>query len=219
MKKNIRFIGVAILVSGLLLTSCKSGSENENGSQKDSTSVKVSDNCVYSYDNSTTKVAFTSYKFTKKVGVGGSFDQFTVNGGKQDKDPLNVIQNLDIIIPVSSINTNNKGRDENIVNYFFKTVGVDTIIGKVIAMDADKHQTTLLITMNGHSNMVVGDYTWKDNTYSFSADINVNDWEEGPGIKALNDKCKDLHTGKDGVSKLWPDVSLSFTTTLHKDCN
>lgn len=213
MKKNRLFmIGI---VASLFITGCKSGNNADEASSK---KEEVAKNCTYSYDNSTTTVGFTSYKFTKKAGVGGVFDNFTVNGAKQDKDPLNVIQSLHITIPVAGINTKNEGRDENIVNYFFKTVGVDTIVGEIISIDAAKKQTTMLLTMNGHSNMVTGDYTLENDTYKFTGEINVNDWEEGEGITALNEHCKDLHKGEDGISKLWPDVSISFTTTLHKNC-
>ncbi|MFT5582308.1 MAG: hypothetical protein ACI9G9_001573 [Psychromonas sp.] len=37
-------------------------------------------------------------------------------------------------------------------------------------------------------------------------------------MAALNTICKDLHTGDDGVSKLWSEVDLNFSTVLQTDC-
>lgn len=73
--------------------------------------------------------------------------------------------------------------------------------------------------MNDISIDVEGDYTFESNTFTFDSMVDVASWNGLPGITALNTVCEDLHTGEDGVSKLWSEVQLSFSTTLKSDCD
>lgn len=73
--------------------------------------------------------------------------------------------------------------------------------------------------MNNIAQEVKGQYTFVDDKFEFSATIDVANWNANSGITALNKICKDLHTGPDGVSKLWSEVDLKFSTTLASDCN
>ena len=72
--------------------------------------------------------------------------------------------------------------------------------------------------MNGKAVDVIGTYTLEGETFSFSATIDVAQWDGMGGIDALNEICRELHTGADGKSKLWSEVDLSFTTSLKKEC-
>lgn len=211
MKKSSKLLFVALL--GLALTNCTNKSEEAND-----VNTEV---CTFSYDNSSSNVGFTSYKFLSKAGVGGAFNDFNVSGGEANEDAAKVIESLSFEIPISGLDTKDAGRDQNISTYFFGTINTNEITGKVVKLDAEKGEATLSITMNGISNDVVGKYTLIDTDFSFNAEINVNDWKAEQGIEALNEECKALHTdvaNGDKVSKLWPDVSISFTTTLKKEC-
>ena len=73
--------------------------------------------------------------------------------------------------------------------------------------------------MNGVSIDIVGDYTFENNIFMFNSEIDVSSWNALTGITALNNVCKDVHTGEDGISKLWPKVELSFITKLKSDCD
>lgn len=37
-------------------------------------------------------------------------------------------------------------------------------------------------------------------------------------LAALNFACEELHKGKDGQSKLWPDIDVKITATLNPIC-
>ena len=63
--------------------------------------------------------------------------------------------------------------------------------------------------MNGIDYDVVGDYTLEDKLFSWESTIDVISWNALSGIDALNEECKDLHTGADGESKLWSEVACS----------
>lgn len=75
--------------------------------------------------------------------------------------------------------------------------------------------------MNEVAKVINGKYTLNGETFTFDAEINVNDWQAEAAVQSLNDACKDLHTdvvNGDTESKLWPDVTISFSTVFKKDC-
>ena len=59
----------------------------------------------------------------------------------------------------------------------------------------------------------------KDNEYLLTGAINVLDWKAEKGLKGINDACKDLHKGADGISKTWADVNLYISTILKEKCD
>lgn len=212
MKKRISLLFVAM--TSILLVSCN----NDNKTETQSTDVKK---CQYSYDASTTKVAFTAYKFLNKTGVGGTFNTVNISGEATADTPTEVIKKMNFEIPVNSLDTKNAGRDEKILKFFFGTINTQTISGKVVSIDTTKGSMELSISMNGQTQNVDGTFKLEGEVFTFNADIDVTKWNGESGIKALNDECKELHTdvaNGDKVSKLWPDVSISFTTTLKKNC-
>jgi hypothetical protein len=76
--------------------------------------------------------------------------------------------------------------------------------------------------MNDITNDVEGDYTLEDNVFTFNTEINVENWNAQAGINSLNEACKDLHTdveNGDTESKLWSEVTISFSTELTKKCD
>lgn len=214
MKKNVIVLMTAFI--GLTFSSCKNAATEDN---KQEVKEEI---CTYSYDNSSSKVGFTAYKFLSKTGVGGAFNELTVTGGEANEDAQKVIESLGFEIPISSIDTKDAGRDAKISKFFFGTIKTDKITGKVIKLDASKGEATLSITMNGVSKEVTGKYTLAEADFSFEAEINVDNWNAQSGITALNNECKVLHTdvaNGDKESKLWSDVTISFSTTLKKSCN
>lgn len=213
-----KFLWVALL--GLMISSC--GGNEDTANNADTTgqedTVKT---CLYSYDGSTSKVEFTSYKFLNKTGVGGVFENMEVQAGEANESAAEVMKSLSFKIPILSIFTKDEGRDKKIITYFFETIHTDTISGKVLGLDEETGKALLEITMNAVTNKVEGDYTLNDGAFTFNAEINVDNWNAQSGIKALNKECKDLHTDHangDKESKLWSDVTISFSTELKKDC-
>ena len=118
----------------------------------------------------------------------------------------------------SSVETNDEGRNGKVAKFFFETINTPTIEGKIKSIGKDG-KATISVTMNGIDVDVKGDYTLEGGDFSFTSTIDVSLWNALEGIKALNAECNDLHKGKDGVSKLWSEVALSFTTSLSSDCD
>jgi hypothetical protein len=162
-------------------------------------------------------LVWTAFKFTEKKGVEGSFNVINVESDGASKDPKKVIESISFLIETSSVETQNEERNGKIAKLFFGTIGTKNIKGRIKSL-SESGKATIEIEMNAMKKDVVGKYTLVDANFSFTATIDVVDWNAGGAITVLNTACKDLHTGADGKSKLWSEVDLSFTTTLKKEC-
>jgi len=209
--KKAYFLSVFVL-TGLFLASC--GGE----APKEETPEEQAPVCFYSYNHQSSEMTWTAFKFNEKTAVGGTFTEINVEGTIEGNDPMAILKSLSFDIPVSTIESQNEDRNGKIIKHFFGTIGTKNITGKVVEL-GDKGEATLEVTMNNIAQEVKGQYTFVDDKFEFSATIDVANWNANSGITALNKICKDLHTGPDGVSKLWSEVDLKFSTTLASDCN
>lgn len=207
MKKANFFIPV--LCGLALLSSCGSEPQEEETSDEQV--------CTYTYNEGMTSLDWTAYKTSEKVPVEGSFNNFEVTA-ESGSDPLEVAKSMSFTIETASVETNNPDRNAKINEHFFKTINTAQITGSVKALNKDG-SAVVTIKMNGVDFDVKGSYTLEELVFSFKASIDVASWNGVAGIEALNAVCKDLHTGADGVSKLWSEVAISFSTTLKSDCN
>lgn len=212
--KNIYISGLGLL---LLFSSCSGGEETQEPS-----SEQTVENCIYTYNPALTKLDWTAFKFLRKAGVPGTFTTINVEGSKSGGNPKSIIESLSFSIPVSSVETNNLDRNKKIDSLFFGKLNNTALLsGKVVDL-GDNGKAILLVAMNDISNEVEGDYTLNDNIFTFNTEINVERWNAQSGIKSLNEACKDLHTDAengDTESKLWSEVTISFSTELTKRCN
>lgn len=207
MKKSI-YLFAGILLS-MTLASCSSDVE----SAEDQTGAPV---CTYTYNEGATTISWTAYKTSEKVPVGGGFNSYVVEA-VSGTNALDVVKSMSFSIETNSVETNNPDRNTKIAEHFFKSINTEKITGKVKDLSGDG-SAVVTITMNGVDFDTKGDYTLEGENFSFKAVIDVSSWNGMSGIEALNTVCKDLHTGEDGVSKLWSEVEISFQTTLKSDC-
>lgn len=213
MKKNTKFLFVALLGAGLMFTSCSGETAEEEAAVEE---VIEESATLYQFDASSSTVGFTAYKFLNKTGVGGEFADFTISGAESSENAKEVIEGLSIEIPVTGLNTKDEGRDEKINKFFFGSINTSVITGTIKSLN-DNGKAVIEITMNDVSNDVEGEYTLTDGAFEFSADIDVMDWNGADGIKALNTECDDLHidhANGDTESKLWSEVNITFSTQL-----
>lgn len=217
MKKTILF---SSLLFGLLATSC--GEQDVADNEDVKLEVKEIQNCIYTFSAEKSTLDWTAYKFTRKAGVGGTFTQLQVDGKKKGAVPKDIIESLSFSIPTSTVETNDVSRNKKIDSLFFGGLEETALItGNVVSL-GDNGKATMMIKMNNIENEVVGDYTLEDNKFSFNTEISINDWNAEKQLEALNIACKDLHTDLENgetESKLWPDVTISFSTELTKECD
>ncbi len=206
MKKTI-FIGL-IVASSIAITGCKSEPKVEEEVQTET--------CFYGYNEGKTSLEWTAFKTNDKIGVAGGFNEIVVSSDKFE-DPKEVMESITFKINTASVETNNEERNGKVFKHFFQTINTPEITGSVKSLD-DGGKAIIEITMNGISVDVMGDYTLAHNAFTYETNIDLSAWNALTGINALNEVCKDLHTGPDGVSKLWSEVQLKFSTVLQSDC-
>jgi polyisoprenoid-binding protein YceI len=210
MKKTLfLFASMSILLG---FTSCKGDSAEETVSEENTAPA-----CFYSYNEGSTNFQWTAFKTTAKVGVSGGFNEIEVTSEDSD-DPMAVLKSMEFKMNTASVETNNEDRNGKVAKHFFETINTAEITGNVVAINEDG-KCIIKVTMNDISVDVEGDYTFENNTFTFDSMVDVAAWNGIAGITALNTVCEDLHTGEDGVSKLWSEVQLSFSTTLKSDCD
>lgn len=174
--------------------------------------------CFYTYDSTATEFAWTSYKTTEKKPVGGTFNEISITSDGSSDNPIALIESMKFSMKTASVETNNEERNGKIANLFFGTLNTSSIDGRVKKLK-DNGKAVIEVSMNGVSADIEGDYTLVDGKFSFDTSVDVTVWNAILGIQTLNAECYDLHTGGDGVSKLWTEVALSFSTQLISDCD
>lgn len=207
MKNRIVFFSA--LTVTLLMSSCTS-------EPKEIEVVKPEPTCKYSYNAESTEFEWTAFKTTEKVGVAGSFNEIKVTSIEVDNDK-DVIESIQFSMNTASVETNNEDRNGKVAKHFFETINTETIDGSIQSLGEDG-KAIVEISMNDLTIEVEGDYELNVGIFTFETMIDLSLWNAISGVDALNEICKDLHTGEDGVSKLWSEVQLSLKTTLTKTC-
>lgn len=202
------------LWSASLFFACGS---NTTSKEETSESATVADEaCTYSYISDSTKLKWTAYKFTKKTGVSGTFDQIVVSNTKSADSPVEVLAGSEFNISTASVNSGNLERDPKLVSFFFnQLVGTD-IIGKINSIN--NGDAVVSITMNGKTVDIVGKLMEEGNRVTLTASVDMTDFEGLDAVTSLNEVCSAKHTDEDGESKLWPDVDIVVSTVLRKEC-
>lgn len=205
MKNTLVFTIFTALVFGML-SSCTPKNNTE-------TSEVKSQEKIYLLNTDSIALQWTAYKTTQRIGVSGSFDSISINSEKTSGTIIELLTNTKIKISTASVNSNNEIRDPKIVAFFFGKFAVpNEILANVDSANAEK--AYISITMNGVTKPVEANYTVKDNILEIIANVNTPDWNAEAGLAALNNECEDLHKGKDGISKLWPEVSVAIRCPL-----
>ena len=210
MKTRITYL-TALCASVVMMTAC---SGEETTAEKEQDQVEI---CQYSYNHGSTTLEWTAYKTNDKVGVPGGFNEIMVES-ETSEDPIDVIESISFTINTSSVETNNEDRNGKVAEHFFGTINTEEITGSIKELKDDGN-AVIEIYMNGIAFNIEGPYELDGSDFSFETSIDVVNWNALSGIEALNEVCKDLHTGKDGVSKLWSEVTLSLSTSLSSDCD
>jgi polyisoprenoid-binding protein YceI len=210
MKRKL-FFGLALSV---LMFSCTT-TETDTNQEEQVDEIQI---CTYSYQPETTVINWTAFKTTAKKGVSGRFDKFDVLVPNDNNEFM--IQSLNsatVSIPVNSVNSNNPERDKKIDSLFFGAMDQTEIIS-VLVKSITEESAVVEITMNGQSVDYDCQITVENEMVKLHATINLDDFEAQPAVESLNTACKDLHTGDDGISKLWSEVEIDVETTLKQNC-
>ncbi|WP_179352568.1 YceI family protein [Winogradskyella vidalii] len=204
--KSTKFLAV-LAITALVFTSCKDEKKEKE------VEVETTENTTkYVVKPEATTVSWEAYKTTDKVPVKGSFTALKFNA-KEGATPEEALNNLDFMIPISSLSTKDEARDATLKTAFFGALLSSEILKGTLKYADDKYFAT--ITMNEITADIPLDVTFTDERrVKMKGQIQLGDWNALGALEALNKVCFDLHKGPDGVSKTWEDVAIEISIYL-----
>lgn len=197
--KHFFYIAVMLVLGGQFI-SCK----------KEKTSTVEPEKPAIQFEASEegSSLQWTAYKTSEKVPVKGTFKEVKIVSRKPSDTASGTLSDLGFEIPVNSIFTNDTIRDGKLQKFFFAVMENSmTLKGKFNVETANSGQ--LEISMNGLNKTLPFNYKVAQDTIHVSATMDLNEWGAQAALESLNEACKVLHTGSDGVSKTWNDVALN----------
>ncbi|MFA5297439.1 MAG: YceI family protein [Lutibacter sp.] len=192
-----------LLLTMILYTSCKESVKKEPAIVEK----------TYSVDAKATKINWTAYKTTAKAPVKGQFTEVTIENAKKASTPLEALNGLKFDIPVSSLFTNDTIRDGKLKKFFFGAMKNTSLLSGTVNT-INETSGSVSLKMNGITKDLPVTFVVKDNIVTIEANMELNDWQAEVALNTLHEVCKELHTGKDGISKTWSDVKIEVITDL-----
>jgi len=202
-----------IIALGLSVLASCSGPSKKQSNDSETTPATEKAASVFSIAPNSSKVLWTAYKLSEKVGVNGTFDEVALSGAKEAASIEELVTGLSISIPTASVNSADPERDVKIRKTFFTALNTDTIQGVISSVSGT--DCTVNFTLNGMTKEVKGSLKQKENRLVWNGVLDLGDFDGKNAVDALNAVCKERHTGKDGTSILWPDVAIKWVVNLN----
>ena len=207
MNKLLTLISIAFLT--LQMTSCKSDIKKES-----LTTTEEKNDVLFSVQNADNKINFTAYKTTDKVPVKGMFTKLSVTKGGEANTIFDAMNGVEFTIPVSSIETNDSSRNFKIQKFFFGIMENTVNLSGKLILEKGTPSGFAEFTMNNVTKKLPFTYTIKNSVFNMTTVINVEQWNGQSAIASLNEACKDLHKGADGISKTWSEVAITIVSSF-----
>ena len=217
MKRSI-FLTIVGLAALITFNSCNGSKSNNEAAQRKGASAAGEG--AFVFQPAATTVRWTAYKTSDKLPVKGIFklDSASANSAFTPHKGASLLAAVDgagFNIPASAIFSGNSERDGILKKFFFGLMdNTVTLKGTFVLDQSDKTRGTLDITMNNESNKVPVFVAVSGDTVRISGVLNINDWHTAKALASLNEHCKAKHTGPDGVSKTWPEVTIEAETIV-----
>jgi hypothetical protein len=213
--KQIKFLALGLLVIAFY-TSCK---DVKNEKEVQSEEVQAASSNKFSLIKDSTQVSFTSYKTTEKTPVGGKFTKIDITSSNSGDTVFEVLNGTTFSIPVSSLFTNDATgtRDPKILQFFFGAMTNTEFITGVFHV-SDNDTCAIDVTLNGETSSIsLTPEMVSDTEYLFKGTMELENWKALNAVSSLNEACKVLHTGADGVTKTWSEVAVQARVLLEKN--
>ena len=170
----------------------------------------------YSINLDKTSIHWTAYKTTDKVPVKGQFNKFNIENLKKGASVKDVLNGLKFSIPVSSIFSKDSIRDGKLNTFFFDIMKNTKLISGTLNIGSE-NSGTVDLTMNGIDKKMPVTYSLDNDIMTINAIMNLDNWQAQAALRTLNEACKALHTGADGIAKTWNEVDIVVIIPLKQE--
>ena len=176
--------------------------------------------CTYTLSEA--KPGWTAYKTTGKMGVSGSFKEYTLTPGTGGDSVAAALKGASMSIVPSSVDSGVDIRNQTIATKYFAVFAPDTPFAvQVKSVEGDDKSGTanLEVNINGTQKTLAFPYAVNAaGELTAKASMEMMDFGLKAAFDSIHTACEALHMGADGVSKTWTDVELSVTATFTKTC-
>ena len=208
-----RFIAIALFMS--LLTACQNEPKKEKSEQKEPLQ-----SAKWILNEDASSIHWTGYKTTGKIPVKGVFQNFKIKGTKTANDLATALKQAQAEINIYSVFSNNEDRDKKLISQLFeKMTATKNIYARIEKIDTATQTALVTINMNAHEKQVPMSISIDDKngmvTLKGTIDL-VEDFGASKALETFHKTCFDKHTGNDGVSKTWSEVSVEADLKFDK---
>lgn len=210
MKFFLKLTGTLLLIS--LLSSCSNSQSNffsEWTGEDENTEGQQ-----YKLEDFGMSIAWTAYKFTDKISVSGTFQDYTLNEKNSSGSIENILRGLKLTIPTESIVTTNAIQDFKIKTYFFKAFNTPTITGTVI--DATKRTGEIVLKMNNMSYKIPYSYSLNNDIIVITTHLDLKKWKGEEAISELNQQWSGNQMDTDLISNIWSEIDVTIKIPVKK---
>ncbi len=173
--------------------------------------------CIYNIKKNSQKVTWTSFKYTEKTAVSGTFKKIFFTQSKTANSMSKLLESIEFKIDTKSIDSKNLARDTTLKRSIFKFLKIpNTISGKVVS--ATQLDMTVEMEINEKTPMQMS-LDVKDGRLISIGTLNLLEHGLKKAYNSVHVACKGLHTGKDGVSKIWPTVEIKIEANYDVKCS
>ena len=182
---------VALLIAFVFVAACNS--DNDESQPK------------FKLKNTINTVEWTAYKTTDKVPVPGNFKTVNIVSNSEGNTIMEVVEGAEFSLPIADLFVN--GKEYNVIKFFFGVMtNPNTITGQIhLTNDKDGY---IALTIDGVTENLMFNYIIKENKLTLTATIHLEKWNVEKAFKSLNSVCQLVHSGSDGVAKVWNDINI-----------
>ncbi len=180
--------------------------------------MALAEKCEFTAQKDSLSVQWTAYKTTEKLPVGGKFTKLEVKGKDSAKTLAKMIEGLTVHADMTSVDTANPARDKTLAEFFFHKLAPTTAEGRITHYNEKKGTAELSLKFNGHKKMIPLKIEVAGEEVTATGEMDILNFKAEKAFESLHNQCKDLHKGKDGVSKTWSTVNLTLKGHFTKAC-
>jgi hypothetical protein len=128
-----------------------------------------------------------------------------------------LVNGIQFSINTASSASGDEIRDLSLNDYFFKLFTDNFEINGSLSQMNEGHVTAHLDVL-GFDKQIDLSYSLEENVLKMKGKLSLKDLGVVKAYHSIHNKCIDLHTGADGVSKTWDDVDVIIEVPILKDC-
>jgi hypothetical protein len=204
-KYSVLILSVVALFSAC--TDCCKKSETETPVVADTVE------CLYSFDESATKVFWAAYKTDDKLKVVGQFKELKTDRTEQKFSSLEELVNgVNFSINTASSASGDEIRDLSLKDYFFQLFTENFEINGSLT-EMNEEFITATINLFGTIKNIKLTYSADEEVLKMKGTLSLEEFGALKAYNSIHEKCFDLHKGK-----TWDDVDVIIEVPILKDC-